>query len=658
LLRGSETRPRSGAISVIPSRGAKLDNAWTLAVPLTGQAARWLTGGLISTAVIAANFWVQSATGGRAVFLPFYPALMGVGFLSGVLPGLLALLIMTLAADWCWLSPNGSLAISDPTARTGLLVFVLLGGVALVMSGFARQTVMALRRTRSRFSLALAAGQMATWDWNVPTGKIAFSESARSLFGTLWCQTGSVWPITHAEDVDRVRATVERALAQQREYVFVGRMVRPDTRETRWIETYGRVLRSPDGRPVSVTGVSVDVTDKESALEERRRTEEALRRSEEELRLESRRKDEFLAILAHELRNPLAPARFATQLLEKSPPESPQAEKARRMIERQLAHMARLLDDLLDVSRISRKAVEIRRDSLDLRSVIETAVDTARPLAAAVDVHLQLRQPEYPLPVSGDAARLNQVLANLLNNAIKYTDPQGHIHVESVRSNGHVTICVEDDGIGIAPELLPRIFELFTQGRSSSRGSSGLGIGLTVAREIVILHGGRLNAASAGVGLGSRFTIELPCAQEVPALLEPITAPEKIAVLGASSTRVLVVDDNVDAADALALVLSTAGYQTKVAYEGTSALELAELLRPSVVFLDIGLPNLSGHEIARRVRSEPWGLSVRLVAITGWGHENDRKRSREAGFDEHLTKPVDPRRLLQLMAGWSQRESA
>jgi CheY-like chemotaxis protein/two-component sensor histidine kinase len=328
------------------------------------------------------------------------------------------------------------------------------------------------------------------------------------------------------------------------------------------------------------------------------------------------------------------------------------------MIERQLAHMARLLDDLLDVSRISRKAVEIRQDSLDLRSVIETAVDTARPLAGAVDVDLQLRQPEYPLPVSGDAARLNQVLANLLNNAVKYTNPQGHILVESARSNGHITIRVQDDGIGIPPELLPRIFELFAQGRSSPRGASGLGIGLTIAREIVVLHGGHMEAASAGVGLGSRFTVELPSAGETPALLEPLADPDKITVLGASSVRVLVVDDNVDAADSLAQVLSAAGYQTKVAYEGVSALQLAELLRPSIVFLDIGLPNLSGHEIARRLRSEPWGLNVRLVAITGWGHENDRKRSREAGFDEHLTKPVDPRQLLQLMAGWSQRESA
>jgi len=643
---------------VDPIRDAKLDNSWTLAVPLTGSGAPWAAAGLISAGVIGANFWVQAVSGGHAAFLPFYPALMGVGFLSGTVPGVFALLAFALAADWFWLPPSSTFVISDPGDRAALLVFLLLGGVALLMALFARQTVIALRRTRSRFGLALAAGQMATWDWNVQSGKITFSEGARALLGTLWSQSGSVWPITHPEDIERVRASVERGLAAQHEYVFTSRMVRPDTRETRWIETYGRVQRSMDGQPLSVTGVSVDVTDKENALRESRRTEEALRRSEEELRLESRRKDEFLAILAHELRNPLAPARFAMQLLEKSPADSPQAANARRMIERQLAHMARLLDDLLDVSRISRKAVDIRHDSLDLRSVIETAVDTARPLAAAVDVELQLRQPESALPVRGDAARLNQVLANLLNNAVKYTDPQGHIRVHSVRSNGHITIRVEDDGIGIAPELLPRIFELFAQGRSSPRGSSGLGIGLTVAREIVALHGGRLDAASAGVGLGSQFTIELPCTHEPPALLEPLAEPEKIAVLGAAGTRVLVVDDNVDAADSLAQVLSTAGYQTKVAYEGASALALAELLRPTVIFLDIGLPNLSGHEIARRVRSEPWGLNLRLVAITGWGHENDRKRSREAGFDEHLTKPVDPRELLQLMARWSQRESA
>jgi len=617
-------------------------------VPLRGVAARWLSAALICTAVIAANMWIQPVTAGRVLFLPFYPAIMAVGFLCGAAPAAVSLLGIAVATDVLWMPPAGSLAIEQSSDRIALVLFLICGSIALTLAAFARrlltekqQAIEDSRNAEARFQVALRgssiiawacdADKRYTWVYNQGAGLRPEDFIGRRIGDVVAREQYA----GYAEAVDRVLATA-RAERLPVTFEHAGEL-------RHYLSNIDPVLDEA-GRVVGLVGASMDVT-------EIRRTEEALRRSEEQLRLESRRKDEFLAILAHELRNPLAPARYAVRLLDPAESTSPQGmANARRIIDRQLSHMARLLDDLLDIARITRNAIEIRRDSLDLRAIVEGAVETAKPLADAVNVELELRQPSYPLPVRGDAARLNQVLANLLNNAIKYTDPGGHVLVVSETAEDRVRVRVEDDGIGIAPELLPRIFDLFTRGPSSPRGASGLGIGLTVANQIIALHEGRLEASSAGVGLGSRFTLELPYTAEVPALTEPLAEPEKVTVLGASSIRVLIVDDNVDAADALEQVLNSAGYQTKVAYEGVSALEIAELLRPSVILLDIGLPNLSGHEVARRVRSQPWGLSAQLIAITGWGDAEARRKTREAGFDEHLTKPVDPQQLLQLVA--------
>jgi CheY-like chemotaxis protein len=348
--------------------------------------------------------------------------------------------------------------------------------------------------------------------------------------------------------------------------------------------------------------------------------------------------------------------RYATRLLDQGVPPQMAAD-ARKMIDRQLAQMARLLDDLLDASRITRHSFEIRHELLDMRKIIEEAVAAARPLAEAVKLAVEVHLPHEALAVSGDAARLVQVISNVLSNAIKYTDPGGHIAVEAAAEDDQVVVRVRDDGIGISPQLLSGIFDLFTRGETPGRAAGGLGIGLSLARQLIELHAGSIRATSAGAGRGSEFTIRVPRAAETPSLSASIAEPEKVAALGAGSVRILVVDDNVDAADSLAQLLGMTGYQTQVAYEGVSALELAELLRPAVVLLDIGLPNLSGHEVARRLRSQPWGLAVKLIALTGWGSEDDRRKSREAGFDEHLTKPVDPDALLGLLARCTRKSA-
>lgn len=407
------------------------------------------------------------------------------------------------------------------------------------------------------------------------------------------------------------------------------------TKDGRCVSVSVRLSRmlDPAGRSIGISSIARDIT-------ERKRVEEALR-------LADHRKDAFLATLAHELRNPLAPIRYATRLLEPGVPPQ-MASDARKMIDRQLAHMAHLLDDLLDVSRVTRGVLEIRREQLDLREVIETALTAARPLFEAADQKLLAALPAEPLPVNGDAVRLAQILGNLLHNATKYTPAGGQIALSAAVAGDEVIVSVKDDGVGIAPEGLASIFELFVQlDPAGTRAAGGLGIGLSLARDLIRLHGGQIEAHSGGRGLGSEFVIRLPLARETPALTEAIAAPEKVTALGASSVRVLIVDDNIDAATSLSYVLTLAGYQVRIAHDGAGALEVAGELRPDVVLLDIGLPGMSGHDVARRLRAEAWGRDLQLIAVTGWGQDGDRAKSLEAGFDEHLTKPIDPETLLQ-----------
>ncbi|MGH8179481.1 MAG: response regulator [Steroidobacteraceae bacterium] len=419
------------------------------------------------------------------------------------------------------------------------------------------------------------------------------------------------------------------------------------------VDHYETVRAANDGRaiPVSVrlspildrAGSVIGISKIARDITERKRVEEALR-------VADHRKDAFLATLAHELRNPLTPIRYATRLLEPGVPPQ-MASDAKKMIDRQLAQMAHLLDDLLDVSRVTRGVLAIDREQLDLREIIEGAIASVKPLAEAARQELTFSAPADALSVSGDSVRLAQIVGNLLHNATKYTPAGGHIAVLAAATAEEVTVRIKDDGVGIAPESLQSVFDLFVQVEApGTRSAGGLGIGLSLARDLVKLHGGVIEAHSAGLGLGSEFVLRLPRARETPALTESVAAPQKIAALGAAGVRVLIVDDNVDAATSLSYVLALAGYQTSVAHDGKRALDLAQTLRPSVVLLDIGLPFMSGHEVAKQLRAAPWGKDLRLIAVTGWGHEKDRVKSLEAGFDAHLTKPIDPELLLQHIA--------
>jgi PAS domain S-box-containing protein len=386
------------------------------------------------------------------------------------------------------------------------------------------------------------------------------------------------------------------------------------------------------------------------------------RRLEEQLREADRRKDEFLATLAHELRNPLAPIRTAVDYIKLTGPADPGLRRAEDIIGRQTALLTRLVDDLLDLSRLSRGRVTLRRERIDLRIALQDAVETCRPLIDAADQTLTIDVPPGvtegvspdsngpDLAANGDLARLSQVFSNLLNNAAKFTPPGGHITLSARHVDGEIAVAVQDDGAGFPPEAAQEIFEMFAQGPSpAEQPQSGLGIGLTLVRQLVELHGGRVTAESAGPGKGSTFTVYLPAS--TPACSTgsaPAAASE--AAPPSPSRQVLVCDDNEDAAMMLALLLRSAGHSVSTAHDGFEAVAQAEALRPEVVILDIGMPRMDGYEAARRIRELPGGEKVRLIALTGWGQDKDKQRAREAGFDEHLTKPVDGDVLQRLVA--------
>ena len=380
---------------------------------------------------------------------------------------------------------------------------------------------------------------------------------------------------------------------------------------------------------------------------EARRAEQTLRDSEAQLRDVDRRKDAFLATLAHELRNPLAPIRQAVQIA-KAPNASPERLRwAHGVIERQSSHMALLLDDLLDLSRISRGQLRLRKTVLDLAAVIDPAVEAARPWIDARKHGLQISLPPGPLSIEADGLRLSQVICNLLNNAAKYTNDGGRIELRVRDEGGTLVISVRDNGIGLDHEILARLFEMYAQSQAAlERAEGGFGIGLPLVKGLVELHGGTISAHSDGPGKGSEFTVTLPGAVRAA---EAKPAPVSEVARAGSHKRILVVDDNVDAGEALMMLLQLDGHEVRLAHDGEQAVRVVGDASPEVVFLDIGMPRVNGYEAARRIRELPVGRGVKLVALTGWGQPGDRERAAQAGFDMHLTKPVAHDALRELL---------
>ncbi len=378
---------------------------------------------------------------------------------------------------------------------------------------------------------------------------------------------------------------------------------------------------------------------------------EERRYAEAALRVADQRKDEFLATLAHELRNPLAPMVTALQIME-SAGTAEEARHAREIIQRQLAHMVRLIDDLLDVSRITRGKLTVQMQTVDLAAVMQNAIDTVRPFIDQRRHRLDVVTPGHPVFVRGDAVRLSQVFSNLLNNAAKYTQPGGRITFNAEVVHGRVRVTVSDNGIGMTQQTLDTVFEMFIQGNdgTAAGGQAGLGVGLGLAKRLVALHGGSIEALSDGPGRGSRFLVEIdavPAEPENSAQLDGAAAADgaEAAPRSADRHRILLVDDNVDFATSLAMLLEALGHHVRVAHDGASAVRAAEALGPDVAFLDIGLPDMSGYELASLLRELPAAADTVLVALSGWGQEQDRRRSRQHGFSAHLVKPVDLKKV-------------
>lgn len=505
-----------------------------------------------------------------------------------------------------------------------------------------QRTQAALRAASERLELTQQAGRIGTFEWNIRTGAINWSIVQEDLYGLPAGGFGGRYEdwkqAVHPGDRDRAEADVLRAIAERTELETQFRIVRRDG-ETRWIAVKAKVFCGIDGEPLRMLGVNLDIT-------EGKRAEAALRDAD-------RKKDEFLAILAHELRSPLAPIRNALQVLNDTSPPHPNQQWAWNVLDRQVQMMARLVDDLYDVSRVSRDKLALRKERIELAAVLEAAMETSYPLIETAGHEFTVNLPPEPIQIDADPVRLTQVFVNLLGNAAKYVETGGRICLSAERQGDDVVVSIEDDGIGIAAEMLPHVFEIFSQERSAAvRSQVGLGVGLSLVKGLVELHGGKIEARSDGPGRGSEFIVRLPVAREMPVERPAAPRGDRTKEPG-KKCRILVADDCRDSTDTFAMLLRARGYEVGTAYDGEQTMEAARALRPDVLVLDIGMPELNGYEICRRIREQPWGEGVFLVALTGWGQGEDRRRAKEAGFDHHMVKPMDLAELMQILASLS-----
>jgi PAS domain S-box-containing protein len=494
-----------------------------------------------------------------------------------------------------------------------------------------------LRESRDVMKLAMRTARMGAWSRNLIFNTMWWSPEFAELLGLDPDDTdfsrNRVAELLRPADHQRVQEIIAEGLRERGEYTIEVEFKHAKTGEWRWLESRGHAVYGSNGKPTMVYGLGIDIT-------ERRRAVEAMREAD-------RRKDEFLATLAHELRNPLAPISSGLHILRHAS-NPKQTAAALEIMERQVGQMVRLVDDLLDVARITTGKIELRCATIDLADAVRDATETIAPEINRRGDAFTVVPPETPVFVNADRTRLAQVFANLLNNSVKYSEPGQPISITFGREGADAVVRVRDAGMGIHPDMLPRVFDMFRQADSTGgRSRGGLGIGLSLVKRIAELHGGSVTATSAGVGLGSEFVVRIPALETQQAG----TSESRDSAGGNTSRRrILVVDDNEDAAESLAALLSISGHETRMAHDGPDAIQQAERFHPDIVFLDIGMPTLDGHETARLIRQQPWGRKMVLIALTGWGQSEDRRRSKEAGFNHHLVKPADPAVVEKLLS--------
>jgi signal transduction histidine kinase/ActR/RegA family two-component response regulator len=483
---------------------------------------------------------------------------------------------------------------------------------------------------RQRLQFALVAARLGFWDWNVTSGRYQYGGDWSNLLSfpeDHFKPTLSPWEsLIHPDDAIRVMDILRSNLEGKTPEFEAECRFKMGTGDFLWVSARGRVIeRDPNGSALRHVGVVEDIDER--------------RNVREQLKVNARQKDEFLATLAHELRNPLAPIRTGLAII-KCDPTSDAACRARDMMERQLLHLVRLIDDLLDISRISLGRLTLKKAPITAKEIVDTAVEGSLPFIESNQHTLSIDLPSEPITIDGDLTRLAQVLSNLLNNSAKYTPKGGHIELQLKKLPKVALFKVSDNGLGIPPQMLESIFDMFGQvNRTLDRAQGGLGIGLALVRKLVELHNGTVHAESDGPGRGSTFTVLLPLL--TIAGEEPLDVEHPDPSLQALPKKILVVDDNIDSAESLATFLQMHGHSTRVAHTPAVALAMQGEFRPDVIFLDIGLPEMNGYEVARRIRAAPQGTDTCLVAITGWGGEKDKENAKAAGFNAHLTKPVD-----------------
>ncbi len=503
-----------------------------------------------------------------------------------------------------------------------------------------------LRETEERQALAVAAANLGDWSWDATTDAMSFSQRALEIFGIPPGQSmtrSAMQALVHEEDRRPAEMQIELSTATGGNYEVEYRVVRPGGEQV-WVSSKGKAQYRADGAISGIFGVVQDIS-------ERKRLESDLRLRAEELADADRKKDEFIAMLAHELRSPLAPLRTGLQLLKLGAADASALEKARGMMDRQLSHMVRLIDDLLDVSRISSSRLHLQKARVSLSDIVNHALEAVGPAIQAAGHQLEVSMPEGPVVFEADLTRLAQVFGNLLSNSVKYTPNGGRIWLKADVRGGDAVVSVKDTGIGIPGDALPRVFEMFSQvDRSLERVTGGLGIGLALVKGLVETHGGTVSAESPGVGLGTTFTVHLPLRGGDTAVPQTEAVARAEVTLVPPRRKVVVADDSVDGAEVLAELLEAMGNEAHVAHDGLSAVELVERVRPELVLMDVGMPRQNGLDATRQIRQQPWGRPMTIIALTGWGQDADRQRSRAAGCDGHLVKPIDFEQLEKLLS--------